>query len=105
VRAARNNVTRGLSPTGEQQLVCLGSSCLGGTRDEAQAMAPHEIVQVLDANSGKIHDLCGSEYFFGSLLRLSWFASPYKSKYPVPYETFHASGPAKQRLAAIARIT
>jgi len=41
----------------------LGSSRLGRTRDEAQAMTLHKIVQVLDANSREIHDFCMSEEF------------------------------------------
>jgi hypothetical protein len=53
----------------------LGSR-LGRTRDEAQAMTLHKIVQVLDADSGEIHDLRMSEYSLASSYGNHGFVSP-----------------------------
>jgi hypothetical protein len=67
-------------------------------------MALHEIVQVLDANSGKIHDLCVSEYFLARSYGYHALASPYSAN--SQYLTnIHASGPARQRPPTIARNT
>jgi len=44
-------------------LVGLDSGRLCGTSDKAQAMPLHETVQMLDANSTQVHDLCISEEF------------------------------------------
>jgi hypothetical protein len=77
---------------------------LGHARDEAQAMVLHEIVQVLDANSGKIHDLCVGEYFLARFYDYHGLASPYSAN--SQYVTsIHASGPARQRPATITRST
>jgi hypothetical protein len=50
-------------PRREQPLVGLDSSRLGGTRDETQTTALREILQVLDADSREVHDLCISKEF------------------------------------------
>jgi hypothetical protein len=82
----------------------LSFSRLGRARDEAQAMALHEIVQVLDANSGKIRDLSVSEYFLARFYGYHGLASPYSAN--SQYLTnIHASGPARQRPATIATST
>jgi hypothetical protein len=82
----------------------LGSSRLGGTSDEAQAMALHKIVQVLDTDSSEIHDFCVSEYFLARSYGYHGLASPYSAN--SQYLTnIHASGPARQRPATIARST
>jgi hypothetical protein len=77
VRAAREQCDQdGQVPRREQQLFGLGSSRLGRTRDEAQAMTLHKIAQVLDTDSGEIHDLCMSEYFLASSHGNHGFVSP-----------------------------
>jgi hypothetical protein len=82
----------------------LSFSRLGHARDEAQAMALHEIVQVLDANSAKVHDLCVSEYFLARPYGYHGLASPYSAN--TQYLTnIHTSGPARQKPATIARST
>jgi hypothetical protein len=54
----------------------LSFSRLGRARDEAQAMALHETVQMLDTDSGKVHDLCMSEYFLARFYGYHGFVSP-----------------------------
>jgi hypothetical protein len=64
VRAAREQCHQDRQvPWREEPLIGLDCSRLGDTRDEAQAMALREIVQMLDANPGKVHDLFMSEDF------------------------------------------
>jgi len=97
-------------------------------------MALHEIVHVLEANSGKVHDLCVSEEFlarfdgyhstdFPDLWTPLGFVDDSKVAYakradPIRFTfaslhransqyltNIHTSGPAKQRPVAIARNT
>ena len=64
MRAAREQCDQQRQiPPREKQLVGLDSRRFGRTSDEAQAMALYEIVQVLDADSREVHDLCMSEEF------------------------------------------
>src|SRR5580704_6701264 len=64
VRAAREQCDQqNQIPWREQQLVGLNFGRLGRASDEAQAVALHESVQMLDADSGEVHDLFMSEYF------------------------------------------
>jgi hypothetical protein len=77
MRAAREQCDQQSQiPRREEQLVGLNFGRLGCTSDEAQAMALHEIVQMLDADSGKVRDLCVREYFLASSYGNHGFVSP-----------------------------
>ena len=64
VRAAREQCDQQRQiPRRKEQLIGMDPRRLGRTSGEAQAMALHEIVQVLDTDSREVHDLCMSEEF------------------------------------------
>jgi hypothetical protein len=67
-------------------------------------MALHEIVQMLDTDSGKVHDLCMSEYFLARFYGYHGLLFPHSANNQY-LTNIHAAGPAKQRPAAIAANT
>ena len=72
MRAARKQIHQDSQvPRREEPPVALDYGRLGGTRDEAQTATLREIVQVLDADSREVHDLCISEKFL-ACFDLSW---------------------------------